>query len=221
MTAKVVLLLCLIALFLILAYLLYDHLSLTGKVKNHKQRVYHALYDYAEEKDALLLSDVYLYLPGDYSDPTTFDHLLFHDKYVYVISDFAQNGGLYGNIQDPNLYLKPLRGATVQVPNPVSINEEKTKKLEEFLQASQGDHLLVSVVVYNDSLVVPETLRKKNQDSWFISLSELTKTIKQAEKDNVTPIPHEETERIMKEILSRSNAIKQKLKEEATAKKAR
>ena len=67
----------------------------------------------------------------------------------------------------------------------------------------------VSVVVFNNSLIVPKGIARKNQDSWFLPVKDLEKTIKTAEKDDVPPIHHDKSEKLVHMLLDRSNKTKE------------
>lgn len=215
MTGLVVLIVVSILLALTLAFLITDLVLSFQEIKSHPKRVYKALFGYADENDHLLLNNIDLFLEGDYTSPTRFDHLLFADKYIYIITDFALRGGLYGNINDPNIFVRKPSGQAQQIHNPIPYSAERITRFEKLLQVNQGDKMIVSVVVYNNSLVVPESLRKMDKNSWFISLSELIPTIRKAEKDDVTPIPHEMTQSMLNTIKRRSESIKEALEKQA------
>lgn len=180
----------------------------------YRQKVYHVLHYYAEENDQLLLNDVNIFLPGDINEPTKIDHILFADKYVYVIHDYYAVGGIYGNLSDPYLFLKSFKGRINKVPNEVSKNIHRVIALEEALSVNHSDHIFVSVVCFNDSLIVPKGIAIKNQDSWFLSTKELEKTIKTAEKDVVPLIHHSKSEKLVSMLKERSDMTKERLAQE-------
>jgi hypothetical protein len=220
MAGLIVLIVAIVLFVLAVTYLVTDFLLSKLEIKSHPNRVYRALYEYADENDHLLLNNVDLFLPGDYSEPTRFDHILFADKYIYIVTDFALKGGLYGNINDPNFFVKKLNGQAQQVHNPIPISENNIARFESLLDVNHEDKMLVSVIVYNNSLVVPEALRKMNRNCWFLSLKELIPTIRKAEKDNVTPIPHEMTQAMLDTIKARSENIKEALARQEEQRKA-
>ena len=203
----IVLVILVIVLFVAIFFLFWDKIKNFMERHFHAKRVYKVLRYYAEEEDQLLLNHVVLYLSGD-NQPTTFDHIVFADKYVYVISDFSKIGGLYGNVEDPNLFLCYSKDKIVKITNPILANENRVMKLEEVLHVQHSDKMFVSVVVYNPSLIVPKGIAKKNQTSWFLPVTELEKTIKIAEKDSVSPISHDKTEKLVAMLKKRSEQNK-------------
>jgi hypothetical protein len=214
-----ILLVSIVILILLSLFFLFDDLLLDRREKKEFQRkVYKELHYFVEEQDQLLLNHVNLYLSPDSADLSLFDHILLADKYVYVIHDFYAHGGIYGNVKDAMLFLKGYDEEIKNIPNPILQNEEEVKKLEEFLSIQHSDKILVSVVTYNSSLIVPDGIGKKEQNSWFLPLSDLVKTIRQAEQDDVTPISHEKTEKIVKALQERSNLIKREIKQQSKKK---
>lgn len=210
MLGWVIVLFTILLIFLCVYVFFYDFFHGRSEKRNFQKKVYRVLKYYAEEEDQLLINKVALVLDED-NRPVSFDHILFADKYVYVFYDFSCFGGLYGNVNDPYIFLRNEKNKVVKITNPVYYNCEKVKKLEEALNISHADRIMVSVVVFNSSLVVPKGIYKKEQTSWFLPLSELEKTIETAEKDDVTPIRHEQSEKLALMLQKRSNQIKKEI----------
>lgn len=204
---SLVILLILLAWFLLLRDLLSDK----REKKKHSKKVYRVLKYYADEQDHLLLNNVALYFPSAEKNPVYYDHILFADKYIYVFMDVVFQGGIYGNIQDALLFRKGYKEKADNVINPVLENEKKVQQLEELMSLQHSDKMLVSVVVYNSKMIVPTTLSKKEQNSWFLSIDELEKTLKTAEKDDVTSISHETSKAMLDSLLEKSEMIKREV----------
>ncbi len=204
---SLVILLILLAWFLLLRDLFFDK----REKKKHSKKVYRVLKYYADEQDHLLLNNVALYIPSAEKNPVYYDHILFADKYIYVFMDVAFQGGIYGNIQDALLFRKGYKEKANNVINPVLENEKKVQQLEELMSLQHSDKMLVSVVVYNSKMIVPTTLSKKEQNSWFLSIDELEKTLKTAEKDDVTSISHETSKAMLDSLLEKSEMIKREV----------
>lgn len=184
----------------------------------YRKKIYKILHFYAEENDELLINKVSLYLTRQDQDlkPANIDHILLTKKYVYVFHDFYAKGGLYGNLQDEYLFLKGYDGKVTKVINPVLANESVTKKLEALVTNSEADpkepSCFVSVVCYNDSLIVSDNLKKNQFSSVFIPIKDLAKELKVVEQDNVPEIPAEMTESLVNKIKERSDDIKEDIK---------
>lgn len=181
------------------------------KDKKHKKRVYKILHQLAEEKDFLLLNDVKLYFSKDDESPYCFDHILFANKYIYVIQDYIQQGGIFGNVQDSTLFIKKEDGRIESISNPIKEAFDKVNGLENALGINHSQHSFISMTVYNDNLSVPKNIKQKNYENCFIKASEITDTIKQAEKDQLVPFDDKLTEKLLKMIKDSSDSIKAEL----------
>lgn len=204
----ILVLLILVSLF----FLFYDRIHYFFEKKRHKKRIYKVLHYYAEEEDCYLLNDAEFFLSENDSEPTRFDHILFTEKYVYIITDFMAFGGIYGNVNDASLFLKKASGKIITVPNPVINGKERVRRMEELVGASHEKKLFMSMTVYNPSLIVPKSIHVKDGESNFISLKELDETIRLAEQDNVVPIKDEMTKRLVHSLYERSNKTKRSVK---------
>ncbi len=206
---SVLLLFILLSLF----FLFYDRIHYFFEKTRHRKRIYKVLHYYAEEEDCYLLNDAEFFLSENDTEPTHFDHLLFTEKYVYIITDFMAFGGIYGNVNDASLFLRKENGKIVSVFNPVIIGKERVRRMEELVGASHEKKLFMSMTVYNPSLIVPKSIHVKDGESNFISLKELDETIRSAEMDNVVPIKDEMTKRLVHSLYERSNKTKKSIRE--------
>lgn len=200
-----------IILFLFFA-LFFDTFKEHEEKHNYKKKVYKALHYFAEENDFCLLNDIRLYFSIDDEKPYVIDHILFGKNYIYVIFDFYQTGGIYGNREDESLFLKNEKGLVNNIPNPSIYNNIVISSLESAL-AGERKHLFIPVTVYNSSLLVPSTIRMKTSENMFVSLDELGETILEAEKDSIAvPLSNELTEQLAIMLKERSEAVKKDLK---------
>ncbi len=205
---------------LILAFLLFSVslfllLRLLLRTRREKKRlnakVGKTLNYLADEKDFLLLHDVKVTLLND-TEPTSFGHILFGNRYIYIIETLVGFGALYGNVKDPYLFLKKEDGSNAQIVNPLPALKRKCEKLEKACSCSSKDRRFVSVVVYNNSLDAPKGIARKEQNTWFLPYKDLEKTIKLAEKDEVSAISHQQTDDIAIKLKSISDQTKSERK---------
>lgn len=190
-----------------------DDIKRVFEKKNHKKNVYKCLHYFVEENDQLLINDACFYFKDDTSKANYIDHILICDKYVYIIKDYVNDGGISGNIVDPHLFQLDIHGNKHKIDNPVIQNLEMVERIEKLTNINHDEHLYVSVVVYNNSLVVPKGIAIKNQNSWFIPLKDLIKTIKTAEEDDIQPLQTEKSQKLATALKERSDEIKKRLLE--------
>ena len=166
MIAWIVLIVLFIIILVSLFFLFYDKIQYLYEKKKHRKRIYKILHYFAEEEDCYLLNDVKVFLAKDDPEPTCFDHLLFAEKYIYIITDFIAFGGVYGNVKDASLFLKKPSGKTVPIPNPIISGKERVRRIEEFINSAHEHKLFMSMTVYNPSLIVPKGIHIK--DNTFV-----------------------------------------------------
>lgn len=211
MLIKVIIVLLVILLFLIsIVGLFYPEIHRIIARKSYRKKVYKVLHFYAEENDQLLLNNAMIIFP-DEKTPVIFDHILIADKYVYVIQDIYYDGGIYGNLQDQSLFHEDLRKHTEKIDNPLYINGERIRKLEQMINVEPDAKLFVNVVCYNKELILQDGMKKKEQGLFFLPVNELEETIKAAEQDEVQAISHEKSERLINLFKERSERIKNEL----------
>lgn len=185
----------------------------------HKKRVYKTVRYFADEQDCYLLNDVHLFTDASDSEPVAFEHLIFGEKYVYIISTFVGFGGVYGNLADSNLFMKKSNGDITNIPNPVLLGKERVRQLEGCLMAKHDKHMFVAITVYNPSLVVPKGIHVRDSVSCFLPINELEDTLMQAEKDSVTTLSDEVRNRAVNLIKARSDEIKKTVENSKRKKK--
>lgn len=175
--------------------------------KNYKLIIYKKLYNYSVEVDHLLLNDVHLLLSND-DVVSSIDHIFFADKYIYVIKDVYFDGILYGNPSDPYLFNYTSDDKKIKVENPLFVNNKIVNNLMEKIDPTKKDNTIVNVVCYNKNLIVPNNMNIKEQGIFFIPYNELVGTIRQAEKDQITPISHQKSEKLANLLKEKSEMIK-------------
>lgn len=216
-TTIIVIIFIVLIFFILLFALLYPEIKRTLEKHFYRKKIYKVLHYYAEENDELLINDIDLYLSQSDEDlkSTHFDHILLTKKYVYVFLDFYAYGGLYGNLNDNYLFLKNYHNKVQKIINPVLANEINVKKLEHLVHNPNEDEepsCFVSVVCYNNSLIVSDNLKKNQFSSVFIPYKNLAKEIKVIEQDDVPLIPDALTEALVNNIKKRSDDIKEDIR---------
>lgn len=195
--------LTIIVILLLIFLFFYPEIRTYFERKNYRQKVYKILYYYAEEKDFLLINNVAI------DKDTSFDHILFGDKYVYIIKDISYQGALYGNSQDKNLLNKNKKGQITKIENPSLKNKTNIKSLLEKLNIKDDSHIFVSVVCCNNSLILSPTIQKKEQGDLFLKVKDLEKTIKEAEKDKVMTLDSKGSEELIQYLKKISDKNKE------------
>ena len=85
--------------------------------KHHYKRYYYRkIYTYTLNRDFYLINNFVFRLDSKHN--TLIDHILFGDKFIYVIMDKYYEGDLQGNSYDPDLILIGKNGSKNYVDNP-------------------------------------------------------------------------------------------------------
>ncbi|MBO4541076.1 MAG: NERD domain-containing protein [Bacilli bacterium] len=118
------------------------------------------------------------------------DHLLFGNKFIYVIKDRYYEGAISGKADDPNWvnYLSNNKKRTPQ--NPLLLNRVRADHIATLSGLSRS-YFISIVLVNDDCLVVP--FENKLADSFLVSLDKFEKFIEafEARKD-VAPLKGEQ-----------------------------
>jgi len=113
-------------------------------------------------KDFFLIN--VLKLKIDSNQYITYDHVLFGNKYIYVISDGYFNGELRGEIHEPKLnFFEGKNRKKKEIDNPLYTNRYRLEKLA--LATGIELEMLVNIVVVNDDC---DLTKINNSESTFI-----------------------------------------------------
>jgi len=114
--------------------------------RNYKGYYYHKIYNYTLNHDFYLINNFVFKLDSKHN--TVIDHMLFGEKFIYVIMDKYYEGDLTGNSYDPDLILIAKNGSKNYVDNPyVAFN-----KLLSRLSTVTGINtdLMIGITMVND-----------------------------------------------------------------------
>ncbi|MBP5217148.1 MAG: NERD domain-containing protein [Bacilli bacterium] len=118
------------------------------------------------------------------------DHLLFGNKFIYVIKDRYYQGAISGKADDPNWenFLTSKRKRTPQ--NPLLLNKIRADHIATLSGLSRA-YFISIVLVNDDCLVVP--FENESKDNFLVSLSKLEKLIEAIEaRKDVAPLKEEQ-----------------------------
>lgn len=122
-------------------------------VRNHKMKTdfkyfyYKRLYRLAMDGDYYLINN-FLFRIDD-SHVARIDHILFADKYIYLISDSYYDGDIIGKENDASFILVGRNGKKQYSDNPLTDNKKIVNKLS--LITGINPSLLIGVCLINDN----------------------------------------------------------------------
>mgnify|MGYP001766824895 CR=1 FL=1 len=149
-----------------------------------------------------LYNDYYLInkmdLPIDADHRAHLDHILFGDKYIYVIKDKYYNGSLTGKENDESwVYFPDDRRKSRYIDNPLKINRQRTEKLGLFTGLS--DDLFISIVVVNNDCLL-ERYESTSRRDYVVQIGKLNKLIEAIESRQVPKINETQLEQAVQDI---------------------
>jgi hypothetical protein len=118
------------------------------------------------------------------------DHLLFGNKYIYVIKDRYYRGVISGKIEDPN-WTNYIGKKKKKVPsNPMILNKIRTDRLS-LLTGLNRKYFISIVLVNDDCLVTP--FENQQEDNLLVPMGKLEKLIEAIEaRKDVAPLKKEQ-----------------------------
>ncbi|MFA5235618.1 MAG: nuclease-related domain-containing protein [Bacilli bacterium] len=196
-TPQIVILIALIALVVfsllwIIVPILRRRYIANHLVPHFGKRIYHiALYN-----DFYLINQINLKL--DDANEAHIDHLLFGEKYIYVIKDRYYDGALTGQERDVNWMFYPRfnrRGK--YITNPFLLNRVRVEKLA--LVTGLDQHFFINVIVTNDQCLLDDIVAN-DKATYIVKLKKLEKLIKTIEEREIAPIEPDQLDRAVKDI---------------------
>lgn len=157
--------------------------------RNYKGYYYRKIYNYTLNRDFYLINNFVFRLDSKHN--TCIDHILFGDKFVYVIMDKYYEGDLMGNSYDPDLILIAKNGSKNYVDNPyVAFN-----KLLSRLSTATGisTDLMIGITVINNDCRM--NIESSSKQFFMIQRKRFSKLVDTIEARDVGRINAEELQK--------------------------
>ena len=170
--------------------------------KNHfKEYCHKAIYKIAFNEDYYLINNFLFRV--DSTRVARIDHILFGEKYIYVIIDAYFEGDLVGKETDKSLILINKRNQKFYTDNQYAIS----KSLVKYLSNSTGiaEDLFVGIVVVNNNCKLG--IETNNKQYYLIQRNKIKKLVKAIESRDVGKINAAQLESAVKAI-DKSNRAK-------------
>ncbi|HNX16505.1 MAG TPA: hypothetical protein PKO28_04005 [Bacilli bacterium] len=115
--------------------------------KKFRQYYYQKIYRVAFNQDYYLIND-FLFRIDD-STVMGIDHILFADRYIFIINDYYYDGDLLGNADDKSLIFVNKKGNKQYTDNPFITSEKIVSRLSMITGIDSS--LMIGVVLVNNS----------------------------------------------------------------------
>lgn len=194
------LIICL-SVLLIISILLFSFCPLIKKaiLKKRFLNIYgKKVYDLAYKKDYYLINNIKI--KADDDKFLHIDHLLFGNKYLYVIKDYYFDGGISLNNKDASwilYYGNSKKPKQKYIKNPMIENETRINK---FCQLTGLDKsLFISIILINNDCVIVSK-NSDSEDNFITSVKDLKNLVCNIENRNVSPLNETNLKYAVKDI---------------------
>ncbi len=186
---------CLIA-FILLFLLIFPVAKRHYSFKNFQNIYYKAIRNVADIGDYYLINN--LVIKNNNQLVCRIDHVLFGDKYIYVIKDRYYRGAISGNRDDSTWFFYSNDGKKYEMENPMHVNEKRVEKLSLVTQIDRS--FFISVVIINDNCVIKNANELNKDNSFIVSKKNFKKIIKMVEKRDVKRMDQKQLEYAVQDI---------------------
>ena len=164
--------------------------------KNFQNIYYKSIRKIADINDYYLINN--LVIKNNNQLICRIDHVLFGDKYIYVIKDRYYRGAISGNKEDSTWFFYSSDGKQYEMENPMKINEKRVDKLSLVTQIDPS--FFISVVIINDNCVIKNASELNKENSFIVSRKNLKKIIKMVERRDVKRMDQKQLEYAVQDI---------------------
>lgn len=164
--------------------------------KNFQKIYYKKIRQIADINDYYLINN--LVIKNNNQLVCRIDHVLFGDKYIYVIKDRFYRGAISGNKEDNTWLFYSNDGKKFEMENPMQVNEKRLEKLSLITQIDPS--FFISIVLINDNCVIKNASDLNKEDSFIVPKKSLKKVIKTIEKRNVKNMDQKQLEFAVQDI---------------------
>ena len=161
---------------------------------NFKYFYYKRLYKIAMDRDYYLIND-FLFKIDD-SHVGRIDHILFADKYIYIMTDSYFNGDIIGKEDDKSVIVLGRDGKKYYDDNPLITNKKLINKLS--LITGINPALIIGICIINDNCRYG--IQTSSKSFYYIQSNKLKALIKAIESRQVGTINKEQLASAVKSI---------------------
>ena len=192
-----------VVLLLFMVVCLYIPISGAYRRKNFQIHFYKMVYRVALDNDYYLINQFVFKV--DSSKNATVDHILFGDKYIYVIISKYYQGDLIGKYLDKSLIFISHKGKKCYTDNPYN----ETKYLTSKLSSSTGidASLMIGIVLINDDCKV--AVQSESKQFYIIQRKRLPALIKAIESRPIETINETQLNKAVQSIAKLNKRKKQ------------
>ncbi len=180
---------------LVVFIILYRPLKSHYTKKNFKDMYGKKIYKLAQYHDFYLINE-FLFAYED-NRATTIDHILFGDKYIYLIKDCYYDGSLTGKLDDDNSLIKTTpKGKVSYVENP---NNELKKNLDRLTRVlNMKSELFICITLVNPECIVE--VSQNSKQFYLVQCNKADRLVTAIETRAVSPIDEEQLHKFVQDL---------------------
>ena len=164
--------------------------------RNFNKKIYKILYNLAMERDFYLINNFPLISNNNLV--AKLDHILFSDKYIYVINDKVYSDIIKPNKEDSVWESYTYKGEKENINNPLYLNNIRCDKFSSLKNINRN--YIISIVVVNNLAKIDHMENLSDSSTIICKKKDLLKVIKNIEKRKVSKFNLEKLDREVKEI---------------------
>ena len=191
---KLFLIIAPVVLLIILFLLLFFPIKKRVLKNKYKELCYKKLYDLVENEDYYLINNFNFNIGN--SRVAHIDHIVFGDKYIYVINSHYYNGDIMGKVDDPSLIVIPKKGDKYYSENPIITNKFLASRLS--VVTSLEPSYLVGINVVNDECRI--SIDSQSAQFFIIQRSKVCELIKNIESRPIGKLDPQALDTAVQEI---------------------
>ena len=183
-----------IIIFVVVFLLIYFPLRRKKEKTNYKYYYYKHVYKIAMDRDYYLINDFLFRI--DKSHVARIDHILFGDKYIYIIIDSCFDGDIDGKEEDTSIIRVERNGKKYYEDNPMMVSKKLVNKLSLVTGIDQS--LMIGICLINKDCSCGVVTTSKNY--YIVQCNRLKQLVKAIESRPIEPINQEQLASAVKAI---------------------
>lgn len=169
---------------------------LKARYKKHFDfHYYKTIYDVALNNDYYLINN-FIFKVDDGQNYAKINHILFADKYIYLITDVYFPGDVLGKVNDNSLICIYPNGKKRYINNPILTSKALLSKLS--MKLNQNPSLMIGIVIYNDNSKLE--LATDSKQFYIVKRKKFKALIKAIESRNIGKIKANELQKLVEMV---------------------
>ena len=172
--------------------------------KKYREYYYSLIYKIAVDKDYFLLNN-FLFKMDDQHN-ALINHILFCNKYIYLINSYYFNGDITGTISDRALIYVPKKGQKKYINNPLLSMKKLLERLS--MVTNLDPDLFIGIVLVNDGVGID--INGESNTYFLTNRNKFNSLIKELEARPISMIDQKQLESAVNALSQSSNKLKKK-----------